>query len=245
MKNYFLIFFIVTLAGCDRDSPNSNLELKNFIKPDYSINQTSFDCKLVSGKTLNSVERFIPKFINSFKRIEGSSEAVFFLFPLSQEGQIETKSFKLFFNHTNTLSLDRFKLTLETLSFDQIANCISFDITTQVMNLTSQNIFSSNVISEILNCEYLAGFNYATLKLVLERFKDALIKNSSPVDILYAEAFDSENKFQWTNIFISLESRQEFLEFWRSQEISKEIQSMLLEQSICQPSKMYRRYQVI
>ena len=45
-------------------------------------------------------------------------------------------------------------------------------------------------------------------------------------------------------IFLSLESRQDG-ESWQSLEISKEIQVMLLEQSICQPSKMYRRYKVI
>ena len=56
---------------------------------------------------------------------------------------------------------------------------------------------------------------------------------------------NSENQFQWTNIFLSLESRQEFIESWQSLEISKEIQAMLLEQSICQPSKIYRRYKVI
>ena len=141
--------------------------------------------------------------------------------------------------------MDRFELTLETLSFDEIAECKGSDILTRSLNLTSQNILASNVISEILNCEYIIGFNYATLKLVLEQFTDALFKYNSPVDIFYGEATNSKNQFQWTNIFLSLESRQEFIESWQSLEISKEIQGMLLEQSICQPSKMYRRYKVI
>ena len=200
---------------------------------------------MVSGKTLNSVERFIPKFVNSFSRIDRSAEELFFLFPLLKEGQIDTKSFKLVFNHANQLSLNRFKLTLETLSFDEIAECKDSDILSRSLNLTSQNILDSNVISEILNCEYITGFNYATLKLALEQFTDALLKYNAPVDIFYGEAIDSENQFQWTNIFLSLESRQEFIESWQSLEISKEIQVMLLEQSICQPSKMYRRYKVI
>ena len=87
--------------------------------------------------------------------------------------------------------------------------------------------------------------NYATLKLVLEQLTDALLKYNSPVDIFYGEAIDSENQFKWTNIFLSLESRQEFIESWQSLKISREIQAMLLEQSICQPSKIYRRYKVI
>ena len=245
MKYYLLIIFFIVVSGCDGDPQNSNLDLDNFIKPEFSTNQTSLNCNLVSGKTLNSVERFIPKFVNSFSRIDKSSEELFFLFPLLKEAQIDTKSFKLVFNHANQLSLDRFKLTLETLSFDEIAECEGSDILTRTMSLTSQNILDSNVISEILNCEYITGFNYATLKLALEQFTDALLKYNAPVDIYYGEAIDSENQFQWTNIFLSLESRQEFIESWQSLEISKEIQVMLLEQSICQPSKMYRRYKVI
>ena len=245
MKFYLLIIFFILVSGCGGDSQNSNLDLDNFIKPEFSTNQTSLNCNLVSGKTLNSVERFIPKFVNSFSRIDKNSEELFFLFPLLKEGQIDTKSFKLVFNHANQLSLDRFKLTLETLSFDEIAECEGSDILTRSMSLTSQNILDLNVISEILICEYITGFNYATLKLALEQFTDALLKYNAPVDIFYGEAIDSENQFQWTNIFLSFESRQEFIESWQSLEISKEIQVMLLEQSICQPSKMYRRYKVI
>ena len=113
------------------------------------------------------------------------------------------------------------------------------------MSLTSQNILDSNVVVEILNCSYLSEFSYATLKLVLEQFTDALLKDNLPVDIFYAEAIDSIDQFEWTNIFMSLDSREEFVEYWKSLEVSKEIQSRLLEQSICQPSKMYRRYKVI
>ena len=178
MKNYLLIIFLIVLSGCGGDSQNSNLELKNFIKPEFSSMQTSFNCNLLSGKTLNSVERFIPKFVNSFFKIDGSSEELFFLFPLLKEGQIDTKSFKLVFNHTNTLSLDRFQLTLETLSFDQIAECEDTDNLIRFLSLTSQNILDSNVVVEILNCSYLSGFSYATLKLVLEQFTDALLTNN-------------------------------------------------------------------
>ena len=78
-----------------------------------------------------------------------------------------------------------------------------------------------------------------------KQFTDALLKYNSPVDIFYGEAIDSANQFQWTNIFLSLESRQEFIESWQSLKISREIQALLLEQSICQPSKMYRLYKVI
>ena len=97
----------------------------------------------------------------------------------------------------------------------------------------------------MLQCEYVDGFNYATMKLVLEQFTDALIKNNSPVDVIYSEQEGLNNNFKWTNIFLSLESRRDFVESWRALEISKEIQELLLEQSICQSSKTYRKYKVL
>ena len=245
MKNYPLILLLAFLLGCNGDSENSNLELINFIKPEYSTNQISLNCNLASGKTLNSVERFIPKFINSFSTIEDSSAELFFLFPVLKEDQIDTNSFRIVFNHSDDLLLDKFKFTLKTLSFDQIANCNNSETTSKVLKITNQNILSSNVISEILNCEYINGFNYATLKLVLEQFTDALLKNNLLIDILYAAKDDSNSQFEWTNIFLSTESREEFVKSWQSLEVSKEIQELLLEQSICQSSKIYRTYKVI
>ena len=141
--------------------------------------------------------------------------------------------------------MDRFNLTLAALSFDDIANCESSTVSNSSLRLTSQTITTSPVISEILECEYKDGFNYATMKLVLEQFTDSLIKNNSPVDILYSEEGGSNNGFQWTNVFSSLESRKDFVESWQALEVSKDIQALLLEQSTCQSSKIYRRYKVL
>ena len=101
------------------------------------------------------------------------------------------------------------------------------------------------MIAEILECKYLDGFNYATMKLILEQFTDALIKNNFPVDIFYSENNDSSGSFQWTNIFLSIDSRGAFVESWQQLEISKEIQSLLLEQSICESSNTFRQYKVL
>ena len=89
------------------------------------------------------------------------------------------------------------------------------------------------------------GFNYATMKLVLEQFTDTLIKNNFPVDIFYSENNDSSDSFQWTNIFLSIDSRRTFVESWQQLEISKEIQALLLEQSICESSNTFRQYKVL
>ena len=101
------------------------------------------------------------------------------------------------------------------------------------------------MVSEVLQCDYKDGFNYATIKLVLEQFSDALVKNNSPVDIIYSESEGPDNSFQWTNIFLSLESRKDFVNLWQTLDISKEIQELLIEQSTCQSSKVYRQYKVL
>jgi hypothetical protein len=101
------------------------------------------------------------------------------------------------------------------------------------------------VVSEVLQCNYKDGFNYATIKLVLEQFSDALVKNNSPVSIIYSESEGPDNSFQWTNIFLSLESRKDFVNLWQTLDISKEIQELLIEQSTCQSSKVYRQYKVL
>ena len=174
----------------------------------------------------------------------GDAEELYFLFPVTED-KTEIQFFDLLLKHSETNSLDRFNLMLAALSFDDIANCESSSVSNSSLRLTSQAITTSPVISEILECEYKDGFNYATMKLVLEQFTDSLIKNNSPVDILYSEEGGSNNSFQWTNVFSSLESRKDFVKSWQALEVSKEIQELLLEQSTCQSSKTYRRYKVL
>ena len=244
MKSYIKFICILLLAGCDDNFKNSNLELSNFIKPEYSFKESFFNCKLVEGQTLNSVERFIPKFINSFEQIGYNSEELYFLFPVKEE-TIETQIFNILLKHGGATSLDRFNLTLASLSFNEIATCNGSTVSNNSLRLTNQINFNSPVISEILDCEYIEGFNYATMKLVLEQFTDALKKNNSPVDVLYSEQEGLNNNFKWTNIFLSLESRRDFVESWQELEISKEIQELLLEQSTCQSSTTYHQYKVL
>ena len=235
---------IVSLIGCQGDSKNSNLELSNFIKPDFSFKQSSLNCLLESNKTLNSVEQFIPKFVDSFSKTLVTAEELYFLFPLEGD-KIDTMSFKIMLMHSEAVTLDKLSLTLTALNFDSIAKCQNSIVSSNVSWLFDQNIDSSSVISEILDCEYLDGFNFATMKLVLEQFTDAMIKHNLQVDILYSEKELASSNFQWTNIFPSLETRKDFVKSWQALEISKEIQKLLLEQSACQSSQAYRQYKVL
>jgi hypothetical protein len=242
LKSYIKFIFVVLLASCDGDINNSNLELSNFIKPEYSFKESSFNCNLVADKTLNSVERFIPKFVDSFKKMGGDAEELYFLFPVT-ENKTETQSFELLLKHNEVNSLDKFNLALTALNFNEIAICNTSGISRNSFELTNQAIVSP-AIAEVLECKYKDGFNYATIKLVLEQFTDALIQNNSSVNIFYSEKLKSNNSFQWTNLFSSLESRKVFVQDWQASQISKEIQKLLLEQSACQSSKVFRRYKV-
>ena len=243
MKSYIKFIFVVLLASCDGDVNNSNLELSNFIKPEYSFKESSFNCNLVADKTLNSVERFIPKFVDSFKKMGGDAEELYFLFPVT-ENKTKTQSFELLLKHNEVNSLDKFNLALTALNFNEIAICNTSGISRNSFELTNQAIVSSPAIAEVLECKYKDGFNYATIKLVLEQFTDALIQNNSSVNIFYSETLKPSNGFQWTNLFSSLESRKVFVQDWQASQISKEIQKLLLEQSACQSSKVFRRYKV-
>ena len=231
--------------GCEGDSKNSNISLSNFIKPEYSFKESLFNCKIASDKTLNSVERFIPQFVDSFAKMEGGDdEELYFLFPVTEDN-IETQSFDLLLKYDEVSDLDRFLLTLKSLSFDDIATCDNSKTVKNSFRLTKKVINNFPVISEILHCEYKDGFSYATMKLVIEQFSDALVKNNSPVEIVYSEEEGSIINFQWTNIFSSLESRKNFVESWQALQISKEIQEFLLEQSTCRSSKTFRQYKVL
>ena len=134
---------------------------------------------------------------------------------------------------------------LGDLSFDDIADCNVSSALSGSLRLTNQLINLTPVIAEVLECEYIDGYSYATMKLVIEQFTDALIKNNLTIDILYTEAENSKGNFQWTNIFSSLDSRVNFVESWQELEISKVIQELLLEQSICQSSRIYHQYKVL
>ena len=244
MKSFIVLIIFVSLASCSGDSNDSNLGLSNFIKPEYAFKESMLRCDLVLGETLNSVERFIPKLVNSLSQIGDSSEELYFLFPVIED-EIETQTFELLLKHAEESSLDRFNLMLADLSFGNIANCNVSSASSRSLRLTNQLINLSPVIAEVLECEYIDGYSYATMKLVIEQFTDALIKNNLTIDILYSEAENSNGNFQWTNIFSSPESRVNFVESWQELEISKEIQDLLLEQSACKSSRIYRQYKVL
>ena len=243
MKPLIVLFSLTLLIGCGGDSTNPNLSLSNFIKPDYTFNESILKCNLGPDQTLSSVERFIPKLLDNLLQMKDRPDELYFLFPIIDE-QTETQIFEILFKYSNLLTLDSLSLILAELKFDDIAECIDTSFR-KSLRLTNQTINSPSVIAEILECKYKAGYSYATMKLVIEQLTDALKNNNFSIDILYSESEMLPTSFQWTNIFSSMESRDDFVESWQALKISEEIQGLLLEQSNCQASGVYRKYQLL
>ena len=73
------------MASCSGDSNDADLDLSNFIKPEYEFKESLLRCNLVPGETLNSVERFIPKLVNSLSETADSLDELYFLFPVIED----------------------------------------------------------------------------------------------------------------------------------------------------------------
>ena len=164
LKLFIALICIALLASCQGDSKNSNLELSNFINPEYLFHESLLSCKLVESKTLNSVERFIPKFVDSFITMGGGTEELYFLFPLVND-QTDTQVFEVLLNHSDSLALDRLNLTLAALSFDDIAKCANSSVSGRTLLITDQTIFASPVIAEILECNYRDGYSLSLIHI--------------------------------------------------------------------------------
>ena len=102
---------------------------------------------------------------------------LYLLCPVS-DARTETQSVKLVLRYQEAISPERLNNAFDELSFDNISTCGSSSFSSRSLWVTQQTIYTSPVISEILECEYLDGFNYATMKLVLEQFINALNKNN-------------------------------------------------------------------
>jgi hypothetical protein len=83
------------------------------------------------------------------------------------------------------------------------------------------------------------------MKLVFEQFIDALTKFDEDISITYSENISDTSNFRWFNIFNSIEDRRIFVAVWQDLTLSREIQSLFLEQSKCESSNLYRSYKVL
>ncbi len=244
MKIIFLFILFSILSGCSSENNNAPSVLSDFIKADYSHYQSIISCELLPDKNINSVERFIPVFVEKLNKDREKDDEVMFFFPIEIENSSISK-FKILLNHGNKVLLEEMHKTLSDLSFEETALCNTGEISYGRLSLFESKFESTLVVVEMMECKYVNDFNYATMKLVFEEFIDALAKLDQKVSIIYSENLEIKSNFRWFNIFDSIESRKIFIESWQDLSVSNQMQTLFTEQSSCGASTLYKSYKVI
>jgi hypothetical protein len=244
MRALSLIVLITFLMSCNSENNESSNKLSDFIKANYSHNQSFVNCQLQLDKNLNSVERFIPLFVDDLKKVLDSEDEIFFLFPM-QNKNMSISKFEIVLNHKDEIMINEMFRILEELSFADTATCKNQDLLYGRLKLKSSSSISNLSVIEVMECEYLDGFNYATMKLVFEEFIDILAKIDHDLSIIYSENTSDTSSFRWFNIFDSIESRKIFIESWQDLSVSNQMQTLFTEQSSCGDSTLYKSYKVI
>ena len=244
MKIIFLFILFSLLAGCSSENNNAPSVLSDFIKADYSHNQSIISCELLPDRNLSSVERLIPVFVEKLNKVRKKDDEVMFFFPIQFENSSISK-FKILLNHQNKVLLEEMHQTLSELSFEETALCNTEETSYGRISLFESKFESTLAVIEMMECKYVNDFNYATMKLVFEEFIDALTKLDPNISIIYVESLEAKSNFRWLNIFESTESRRMFIESWQDLSVSNKIQTLFTEQSSCGASYLYKSYKVI
>ena len=244
MKTIFLFILFIFLIGCTSESNQSANSLSDFIKADYSHYQSIISCELLPEKNLSSVERFIPILVTQLDKVRDNNDEVKFFFPVETDNS-SVSSFKILLNHQDELLINDMRKSLSDLPFKETALCNTEDSVYGRLSLYETNLEPTLTIIEIMDCNYLNNFNYATMKLVFEEFTDALRKVNPNISISYSENLENNSQFRWFNVFESIDSRQTFVEGWQDLSISNQIQDLFIEQSSCGVSSLYKSYKVI
>ena len=244
MKVIFLFILFSLLAGCSSENNNAPSVLSDFIKADYSHNQSIISCELLPDRNLSSVERLIPVFVEKLNKVRKKDDEVMFFFPIEFENSSISK-FKILLNHQNKVLLEEMHQTLSELSFGETALCNSGETSYGRLSLFESKLASTLAVVEMMECKYVNDFNYATMKLVFEEFIDALAKLDQKISIVYSENLEMKSNFRWFNIFDSIESRKIFIESWQDLSASNQMQTLFTEQSSCAASTLYKSYKVI
>ena len=244
MKVIFLFILFSLLAGCSSENNKATSVLSDFIKADYSHNQSIISCELLPDRNLSSVERLIPVFVDKLNKVREKDDEVMFFFPIKVENSSISK-FKILLNHENKVLLEEMHKTLSDLSFEETALCNTEESLYGRLSLFESKFESTLLVVEMMECKYVNDFNYATMKLVFEEFIDALTKLDQKVSIVYSENLEIKSNFRWFNIFDSIESRKIFIESWQGLSVSNQMQTLFTEQSSCGASTLYKSYKVI
>ena len=244
MKWFFYICLCLTVISCSETSLVSGNQLSSLIKPPYQSKQSNLSCTLNPQKTLSDVEGSIAKILEAIKAKSLNLSGLLFLFPL--EGlEINTSQFDIVLRFSDPSAIEGFVEILDDEEFSSLASCGIFSAPSSFAPLRMQPSEEFLFLAESLSCEYLDGYSYASLSLVLEQFLGETRDNKNLSGISYVNGPGDTKNFQWVNAFVSQDGRDEFLESWLESSKSRRYQRLFMEQSTCNSSNLYRAYKVL
>tara|TARA_B000000477_G_scaffold51568_1_gene43347 strand:+ start:656 stop:1390 length:735 start_codon:yes stop_codon:yes gene_type:complete len=239
--NSLLILFI--LVSCSFKNDEINNKSSSLIKPNFSSSQSRYDCVLNKNKSLNSLEAFIPNFVNKAKDLLPTA-TLEFLF--NQEKNIDNFSI-LYLDKQENFNISTLAQVLSEEGIDDVASC---QIRDEIM--LSADIFiddiSINFTSfevEFLSCEFNEGFNFGTFAIEVDTFLNLIRKKDVKYFAKFQQINNESKNFTWINYLSSAEQKNSLYEGWLAEEDSIKIQESFNAQSLCKSSASYKGYKVL
>ena len=242
-KNLNSLFILFILASCSLENDEISNKSSSLIKPNFSSSQSRYDCVLYKDKSLNSLEAFIPNFVNKAEDLLPSA-TLEFLF--NQEKNIDNFSI-LYLDNQENFNVSTLAQILSEEGIDDVASCQLRD---EIM--LSSDIFIDNISInftsfevEFLNCEFNEGFNFGTFAIEIDTFLNLVRKKDVKYFAKFQQINNESNNFTWINYLSSAEEKGSLYEGWLEEEDSIKIQESFNAQSLCKSSASYKGYKVL
>lgn len=242
LKLHLIFIFLFIIIGCSKE--NSDLiDLNKLIKPEYEFTTYFLNCSLKNDSSLLELESFFSNFQRTNKNKDIETSSLYLFFPDS----VRLDAFIL--NAVYANKSDDYSDFIQDLSddgFDKFANC-NFNVDSEkgLKILSSNNLIQKdNFSSEILRCKYKDGFNFATFRIAIDRFKQSLSKMDFDYEVIYVEN-EKLNNFTWINNFYSQDYSKYILENWQSSDEAFQVKNEFTENAECIDSRFYKVFKLI
>ncbi len=234
-KRAIYLFIAIFLFSCSNDN-NELKSLSSLIQPNFSKNQFFIECNKNPKTTILDLEGFFSSVVESIDDNKNIGLRVFF--PSAEN----IDSFIINFKSNNTLTSIEIDELLFQEGVEKHASCRS-----QISKFNSVN-FSANLFNnelntnsvELINCNYLDGYNYGTIQISIER----LISNLNYYDVNYQLEFlqdhNNPKKFVWINVFENTEN--DIMNYVKKSDEFTEIQDEFTRNANCSSSLKYLSY---
>ena len=242
-KYQILALILFILASCSSDANFEDKRSSSLIKPNFTSTQSMYDCTLLSDKSLNNLEAFIPKLVKVTSVLYPSA-SLEFLF--NQKDAIN--SFSIVYSDKQTeFNSPGIMQIFNQEGIKNIAKCITRD---DIM--LSSNIFIDNkpitfttFEVEILNCKFNEGYNFGTFAIEIDTFLN-LVRSKGVQYFAKFQQIDNQNtSFTWINYLGTEEDKMNLYKGWLEAEDSINIQESFNIQSKCESSSSYKGYKVL